>query len=108
MLHAHVDAASAVTVVGPNVEVGREAGAFNALFGTASLGELDDAEPIYLLRVVAQEGRSRSVDRVTSTMLDDDYEHGLCEWVKARRGKAAYKKHLKKLVRRRRAAYKKR
>ncbi len=24
------------------------------------------------------------------TMLDDDYEHTLCEWVKARRGKASY------------------
>ena len=56
MLHAHVDAASAVTVVGPNVEVGSEAGAFNALFGAAPLGELDDAEPICLSRVAAQDG----------------------------------------------------
>ena len=41
MLRALVDAVSIVTVVGPNVEVGRDAGAFNALFGAALLGELD-------------------------------------------------------------------
>ena len=98
MLHAHVDAVSMVSVVGPNLEVGRDAGAFNTLFGAALLGELDDAEHIYLLRLVAQEGRSRSVDRVTNRMLDDDYEHGLCEWVKACRGKAAYQKWSKKLA----------
>ena len=35
-------------------------------------GKLDDAEHIYLLRLVAQVGRSRSVDEVTDTMLDED------------------------------------
>ena len=99
MLHAHVDTVSVATVVGPNLEVGRDAGAFNTLFGAALLEELDDAEHIYLLRLVAHEGRSRSVDKVTQKMLDDDYEHGLCEWVKARRGKASYENASKKFVR---------
>ena len=46
MLHALVDAVSIVTVIGPNVEVSRGAGAFNTLFGAALLGELHDAEHI--------------------------------------------------------------
>ena len=96
MLHAHVNEVSITIVVGPNLEVHRDAGAFNALFGTDALGELDDAGHIYLLRLVAQVGRSRSVDKVTDTMLDDDYEHGLCEWVKACRGRASYEKQPKK------------
>ena len=70
IIHAHVNAVSIATVVGPNLEVGRDAGAFNTLFGAALLGELGDAEHIYLLRLVAQEGRSRPVDKVTETMLD--------------------------------------
>ena len=98
MLHALVDTVSVLTVVGPNLEVHRDAGAFNVLFGAALRRDLDTAEHIYLLRIVAQEGRSRSVDRVTNRMLDDDYEHGLCERVKACRGKAAYQKWSKKLA----------
>jgi hypothetical protein len=80
----------------------KDAGAFNTLFGEALLRELNDAEHIYLLRLAVEEGRSRHVDKMTETMLDDDYEHGLCEWVKARRGKASYVKQSqsKKLVRR--------
>ena len=41
MLRALVDAVSIVPVVSPSVEVGKDAGAFNALFGATLPGELN-------------------------------------------------------------------
>ena len=78
------------TIVGPNLETGRDQGAFNRLFGSALSNDLRDDEHIYLLHLVAEQGRSSGAGAVLNVMKDDDYEHALCEWVKASRGRDAF------------------
>ena len=81
------------SLVGPNLEVKREQGAFRTLWGEVLRHDIGDEEHLYLLRLVSGRARALATNPVLEEMLDDDFEHALCEWTKAQRGYAAWE-HL--------------
>ena len=70
-------------------EVEREQGAFRALFGDVFEADLDDSAHLFLLGYVVLSCKELDCDTqsILSFMSEDDFEHALCEWVKATRGK---------------------
>ena len=78
------------TIAGPNLKTCRDQGAFNRLFESTLSKNLCDDEYVYLLNFVAEAGRLSGGGAVLNEMKVDDYEHALCEWVKASRGRDAF------------------
>ena len=78
------------TIAGPNLKTCRDRGAFNRLFESTLSKNFCDDEYVYLLNFVADAGHLSGDGVVLKEMKVDDYEHALCEWVKASRGKDAF------------------
>ena len=95
MLRVAFPAVHVKCVVGPKLEVEREHGAFRIMFGNVFEDKLDDSVHVYLLRHVVRLCKEMEHDKqsICSLIADDDFEHALCEWVKATRGKEAFLKN---------------
>ena len=71
-------------------ETSRNGSAFNRLFESTLSKNLSDHQCVYLLNFVGDAGHLSGDGAVLKEMKVDDYEHALCEWVKASRGRDAF------------------